>query len=315
MSEEQEDIKPEDIKQEESEQEEDEQEEDTKILKENEEEEEEENEEDDNDEDDDEELEPTAVEAKFSMAIVRMPSLTLAHGLTKSDLGRPDYTLFLTQHLSYTAVLRSLGLKILKLPSLPEFPDAHFIEDVAVITPEIAVITRPGAPERLGEIEHIRDILSDLRPLAAIEEPGTLDGGDVMRIEQTVYIGLSTRTNEEGAKQLAGILAPYGYETHLVPLVEGLHLKSSVNYIGRNTLLMTEAWASHPLFESFDKIIVPAEEAYAANSLLVKNRLLTPMNFPETQALLREAGFEILEIDATEMQKMDGGMSCMSLRF
>jgi dimethylargininase len=315
MSEEQEDIKLENIKQEESEQEEDEQEEDTKILKENEEEEEEENEEDDNDEDDDEELEPTAVEAKFSMAIVRMPSLTLAHGLTKSDLGRPDYTLFLTQHLSYTAVLRSLGLKILKLPSLPEFPDAHFIEDVAVITPEIAVITRPGAPERLGEIEHIRDILSDLRPLAAIEEPGTLDGGDVMRIEQTVYIGLSTRTNEEGAKQLAGILAPYGYETHLVPLVEGLHLKSSVNYIGRNTLLMTEAWASHPLFESFDKIIVPAEEAYAANSLLVKNRLLTPMNFPETQALLREAGFEILEIDATEMQKMDGGMSCMSLRF
>jgi dimethylargininase len=315
MSEEQEDIKLENIKQEESEQEEDEQEEDTKILKENEEEEEEENEEDDNDEDDDEELEPTAVEAKFSMAIVRMPSLTLAHGLTKSDLGRPDYTLFLTQHLSYTAVLRSLGLKILKLPSLPEFPDAHFIEDVAVITPEVAVITRPGAPERLGEIEHIRDILSDLRPLAAIEEPGTLDGGDVMRIEQTVYIGLSTRTNEEGAKQLAGILAPYGYETHLVPLVEGLHLKSSVNYIGRNTLLMTEAWASHPLFESFDKIIVPAEEAYAANSLLVKNRLLTPMNFPETQALLREAGFEILEIDATEMQKMDGGMSCMSLRF
>jgi dimethylargininase len=315
MSEEQEDIKLENIKQEESEQEEDEQEEDTKILKENEEEEEEENEEDENDEDDDEELEPTAVEAKFSMAIVRMPSLTLAHGLTKSDLGRPDYTLFLTQHLSYTAVLRSLGLKILKLPSLPEFPDAHFIEDVAVITPEIAVITRPGAPERLGEIEHIRDILSDLRPLAAIEEPGTLDGGDVMRIEQTVYIGLSTRTNEEGAKQLAGILAPYGYETHLVPLVEGLHLKSSVNYIGRNTLLMTEAWASHPLFESFDKIIVPAEEAYAANSLLVKNRLLTPMNFPETQALLREAGFEILEIDATEMQKMDGGMSCMSLRF
>ena len=315
MSEEQEDIKLENIKQEESEQEEDEQEEDTKILKENEEEEEEENEEDENDEDDDEELEPTAVEAKFSMAIVRMPSLTLAHGLTKSDLGRPDYTLFLTQHLSYTAVLRSLGLKILKLPSLPEFPDAHFIEDVAVITPEVAVITRPGAPERLGEIEHIRDILSDLRPLAAIEEPGTLDGGDVMRIEQTVYIGLSTRTNEEGAKQLAGILAPYGYETHLVPLVEGLHLKSSVNYIGRNTLLMTEAWASHPLFESFDKIIVPAEEAYAANSLLVKNRLLTPMNFPETQALLREAGFEILEIDATEMQKMDGGMSCMSLRF
>jgi dimethylargininase len=318
MSKELEDIKLEDIKQEDNEQEDDEQEGDVEIpeVKEAEEEEEEGDEDDDEDEDEDvEELEPTAVEEKFTMAIVRMPSPTLSNGLTTSNLGRPDYSLFLTQHLSYTAVLRSLGLKILKLPSLPEFPDAHFIEDVAVITPEIAVIARPGAPERLGEIAHIRDILSDLRPLAAIEEPGTLDGGDVMRIEQTVYVGISARTNEEGAKQLAGILAPYGYETHLVPLVEGLHLKSSVNYIGRNTLLMTEGWASHPLFESFEKIIVPAEEAYAANTLLVKNRLLTPMGFPEIQALLREAGFDILEIDATEIQKLDGGMSCMSLRF
>jgi dimethylargininase len=324
MSEELEDIKKEEtnqekdlelleVNQEEDEEEEDEQEDDLEASEVN--QEEDDDEEDEDEEDENEEPEPSVVEAKFSMAIVRMPSPTLAEGLTTSDLGRPDYTLFLTQHLSYTAVLRSLGLKILKLPSLPEFPDAHFIEDVAVITPEVAVIARPGAPERRGETEHIRDILSDLRPLAAIEEPGTLEGGDVMRIEQTVYVGLSERTNEAGANQLAQILAPYGYETHTVPLVEGLHLKSSVNYIGRNTLLMTVAWASHPLFEAFEKIIVPADEAYAANTLLVKNRLLTPMGFPETQALLREAGFEILEIDATEMQKLDGGMSCLSLRF
>jgi dimethylargininase len=276
---------------------------------------------DENDEDEDEDLdldeepEPETVEGRFTMAIVRMPSPTLADGLTTSELGRADYGLFLQQHLSYTAVLRSLNIKILKLPSLPEFPDAHFIEDVAVITPEVAVITRPGAVERLGEIEPIRDILSDLRPLAAIEEPGTLEGGDVMRIEQTLYVGLSARTNEAGARQLADILAPYGYETHAIPLVEGLHLKSHVNYIGRNTLLLTEAWASHPLFEAYEKIIVPAEEAYVANTLLIKNRLLTPMGFPETQALLREAGFEILEIDASEIEKMDGGLSCMSLRF
>jgi dimethylargininase len=275
---------------------------------------------DDNDDDEDEDLEleeeeeSAVLEGRFSMAIVRIPSPTLADGLTTSNLGRADYGLFVTQHLSYTAVLRSLNLKILKLPSLPDLPDAHFIEDVAVITPEVAVIARPGAVERRPEIEHIRDILSDLRPLAAIEEPGTLDGGDVMRIEQTVYVGLSQRTNEEGARQLAAILSPYGYETHAIPLAEGLHLKSHVNYIGRNTLLLTEAWASHPLFEDFEKIIVPAEEAYAANTLLVKNRLLSPMGFPETHALLREAGFEILEIDASEIQKMDGGLSCMSLR-
>ncbi|MFN2125364.1 MAG: dimethylarginine dimethylaminohydrolase family protein [Candidatus Promineifilaceae bacterium] len=292
----------------------DEEEDEEKVKAEVEEVEEVDDDEDDDDEDEEEE-EPAVMEGKFTMAIVRMPSPTLADGLTTSGLGRADYTLFLTQHLSYTAVLRSLGLKILKLPSLPEFPDAHFIEDVAVITPEVAVITRPGAPERLGEIEHIRDVLRDLRPLAEIEEPGTLDGGDVMRIEQTVYVGISGRTNQAGAEQLAAILAPYDYETHIVPLAEGLHLKSSVNYIGRNTLLLTEAWYSHPLFAEFDKIIVPAEEAYTANTLLVKNRLLMPMGFPETQALLREAGFEILEIDATEMQKLDGGMSCMSLRF
>jgi dimethylargininase len=255
------------------------------------------------------------VEGSFSKAIVRMPSPTLADGLTTSDLGRADYALFLQQHLSYTAVLRSLDLEILKLPSLPDFPDAHFVEDVAVITPEVAIIARPGAAERRGEIEHIRDILADIRPLAAIEEPGTLDGGDVMQIEQIVYVGLSDRTNEEGAKQLADILTPHGYEVHAITLVEGLHLKSNVNFIGRNTLLLTEAWAAHPLFAAYEKIIVPAEEAYVANTLLVKNRLLTPMGFPETHAMLREAGFEILEIDATEIQKLDGGLSCMSLRF
>jgi dimethylargininase len=299
------------------------QDEDLDLLDKNEEDENEDQDEDkdeDQDEDEEEDLESeeeeeeAIAEGRFSMAIVRIPSPTLADGLTTSNLGRADYGLFITQHLSYTAVLRSLNLKILKLPSLPDLPDAHFIEDVAVITPDVAVITRPGAAERLPEIEHIRDILSDLRPLAAIEEPGTLEGGDVMQIEQTVYVGLSERTNEEGARQLAAILAPFGYETHAIPLVEGLHLKSHVNYIGRNTLLLTKAWASHPLFEAYEKIIVPAEEAYAANSLLVKNRLLTPMGFPETHTMLREAGFEILEIDASEIQKMDGGLSCISLR-
>ena len=263
----------------------------------------------------DEELEPVIVEANFSTAIVRLPAPNLADGITTSDLGRADYALFLTQHLSYTAVLRSLGLNIIKLPSLPEFPDAHFVEDVAVITPEVAVIARPGSAQRLGEIEHIRDVLADYRPVAAIEEPGTLDGGDVMQIEQTVFIGLSERTNEEGATQLANILAEFGYETHVVPLEEGLHLKSNVNYIGRNTLLVTEAWANQPQFAAYEKIIVPPDEAYVANTLLVKGRLLTPMGFRETHALLREAGFEILEIAASEVQKMDGGLSCMSLRF
>jgi dimethylargininase len=254
------------------------------------------------------------IEGEFDIAIVRMPAPTLADGLSRSGLGRPNYSLFLEQHLSYTAVLRTLGLEIIKLPSLAEFPDAHFVEDVAVITPEVAVITRPGAEERRGEIEHIRDVLAEHRPLAAIEEPGTLDGGDVLQIDRTVYIGQSERTNEEGARQLAEILDGYGYETHIVPLAEGLHLKSSVNYIGHDTLLVTKEWADHPLFEKFAKIVVAPDETYAANSLLVMDRVLTPMGFPETQARMREAGFELLEISASEMEKVDGGMTCMSLR-
>lgn len=268
--------------------------------------------------DDDEEAEdaiPIEPFATFEWAIVRMPATNFADGLTNSNLGKPDYTTLLGQHMSYTAVLRTLGLEIIKLPSLADYPDAYYVEDVAVITEEVVVITRPGAKQRLGETEHIRETLAELRPLVEIVEPGTLDGGDVMRIDQTFYVGLSERTNKEGADQLARILGEFGYVTHAVPLAEGLHLKSHVNYIGRNTLLLSEAWVNHPLFAEYEKIVVPPEEAYAANTLLVNGRLLTPMGFRATQALLREAGFLILEIDATEMEKMDGGLSCMSLRF
>ncbi|MFN2135297.1 MAG: dimethylarginine dimethylaminohydrolase family protein [Candidatus Promineifilaceae bacterium] len=261
------------------------------------------------------EIPEPVVEAKFTYAIVRMPSPTLADGLSSGLFDRPEYSLFLQQHLSYTAVLRSLGVKIIKLPSLPEFPDAQFVEDVAVVTPEVAIITRPGAEERRGETETIRETLEKFRPLAAIEEPGTLDGGDVLRINQTVFVGLSKRTNEEGAAQLAAILEPLGYTVITVPIEESLHLKSDVNYIGRRTLLLTEKWAGHKLFKDFEQIIVPADEAYAANTLLVRNRLLIPEGFPETVNLLREAGFEVLEIVFTEPQKVDGGMTCLSIRF
>ncbi len=277
-------------------------------------------EEDDEDEDDEddvelEEEEPPEEFATFSCAIVRMPSPTVAQGITSSDLGPADYATMLQQHLSYTAVLRSLGLKIIKLPSLPDFPDAHFVEDVAVITTEVAVITRPGAEQRRGETEHIRAALAEHRPLAEIKEPGTLDGGDVLRIDRTFYVGISGRTNEAGVQQLQAILSEFGYEVVPVPLEAGLHLKSDVNYIGRNTLLLTERWVDNALFAGYEQIVVPAAETYAANTLLVNGRLLTPMGFQETHAALREAGFDILEISISEAEKMDGGLSCLSLRF
>ena len=251
----------------------------------------------------------------FTHALCRTPATTFADGLTSAELGRPDYELMLQQHQGYVKALQALGLLVEVLEPLPAYPDAHFVEDVAVLTPEIAIITRPGALARRGEEAHIQAALARHRPLAFIEAPGTLDGGDVMQIEDHFYVGLSARTNAAGAAQLGDILAAFGYGCTAVPLGASLHLKSDVNYIGRGTALVTPEWAAAPVFASYKKIVVSPDEAYAANTLLVNDRLLSPHGFPQTHHQLREAGFEVIELAASEARKMDGGLSCMSLRF
>ena len=248
-------------------------------------------------------------------AITRKPGEDFGDGLTTSSLGKPDYGRICRQHEDYIGALRSLGLEVTILDALPGYPDAYFVEDVAVVTREVAVITIPGAQSRKGETEHIMAALAIHRPIARIQPPGTLDGGDVMMVEKHCYIGLSERTNQDGATQLGGILRAYGYESTAVPLAGGLHLKSDINYIGRNTLLLTEPLSDLLIFDRFNQILVDAEEAYAANTLLVNGRLLTPKGFPRTKAKLLKAGFDILELETSELQKMDGGLSCMSLRF
>ena len=251
----------------------------------------------------------------FSYAICRLPGPDFADGLTTSGLGKPDYKRICQQHLAYVNALRSLGLEVTVLQPLPGYPDAYFVEDVAVVTADVGVITAPGAEARKGEAEHIVAALANYRPIARIETPGTLDGGDVMMVEKHCYIGLSERTNWEGAAQLGQILQGFGYEWTAVSLAGGLHLKSDVNYIGRNTLLLTEPMFDLQVFTGYDKIMVDEEEAYAANTLLVNGRLLTPQGFPRTKAKLVAAGYEIRELACSELQKMDGGLSCMSLRF
>lgn len=252
---------------------------------------------------------------EFTQAICRVPAETFAAGLTTAGLGVPDYDLMCHQHRAYVATLQQLGLQVEVLDALPAYPDAHFVEDVAVVTPEIAIITRPGARARRGEEQHIRAALAHYRPLVFIEEPGTLDGGDVLQVENDFFVGLSARTNAVGAEQLGQLLAPFGYTCTAVPLGKSLHLKSDVNHIGRNTLLVTQAWADTPLFARFERLVVPATEAYAANTLLVNDYLLSPRGFPETHHLLRASGFEVIIVEASEAQKMDGGLSCLSLRF
>ena len=251
----------------------------------------------------------------FKYAITRKPGNNFAAGLTTADLGAADYNLILKQHHAYVCTLQSLGLEVKILQSLPEYPDAYFVEDVAIVTPEIAVITRPGAIERAGEAEHIEPILTQYRPIARIQSPGTLDGGDVMQVGKHCYIGVSARTNEEGARQLAQILHQYGYQCATISVSGGLHLKSDVSHIGRNTLLISEALAESKAFINYDKILVDKEEAYAANSVLINDRILMPKGFPLTRSKLIAAQFDIIETETSEVHKMDGGLSCMSLRF
>jgi dimethylargininase len=262
----------------------------------------------------------------FTHAITRKPGMNFAQGITTSGLGTPDYELMLGQHEAYVQALRSLGLEVIVLEPLPDFPDAYFVEDVAVVTPQVAVITRPGTAVRQGEEAFIEPVLAAFKPVAHIEPPGTLEGGDVLPVDDHFFIGLSRRTNEAGAKQLGRILEGQGYgwtangvaatqRLRAVPVTTGLHLKSSVNYIGKNTLLLLPEYAAQPAFAAYHKMIVDDEERAAANSLLVNDQLLIPAGFPKTRQKVASLGFPIIELDMSETMKMDGGLTCLSLRF
>ena len=250
----------------------------------------------------------------LTRAILRRPGADFAAGLTAARLGAPDLALMLAQHAAYADALRAVGLEIEVLDPLPGFPDAYFVEDVAVVVPELAVVTRPGAPSRLGEADAIVAALARYRPVAGLAPPATMDGGDVLVAGDTVFIGLSTRTNESGAAQLARLLEPHGYRSRTVPVASGLHLKSSVTWLGGDMLLVGERYAGRPELEGFRHLVVDADEEAACNTLLVNGTLLTPARFPKTRRLLDRAGLPVIELDLTEARKMDGGLTCMSLR-
>lgn len=251
----------------------------------------------------------------FTHAIVRTPAPTFADGITTVLNAETSYPLMLEQHAAYVVVLEACGLAITTLEPLSAYPDAHFVEDPAVVTPEVAVVTRPGADARRGEADAIASTLAKFKPVAQIVAPGTLDGGDVLIVDKAVFIGLTDRTNEEGAAQLAALLAPYGYTAVTIPVGAGLHLKSSVNYVGNNTLLMSEALADRPEFAPYTRLISDPAEEYACNTLWVNDRLLMPAGYPATRALLEPLGLEIIELQTSEVRAMDGGLTCMSLRF
>jgi len=252
---------------------------------------------------------------RFRHAITRRPGHDLGAGLTTAGLGAPDFASALAQFDAYVAALRSLDVDVTVLEALPGFPDAHFVEDTAVMTPQFAVIARPGAPSRDGEQLATSEALEGVRPLERIGPPGTLDGGDVLQVGRHFLVGLSGRTDEEGARALGRLLESQGCTWAPVPVGAGLHLKSGVNAVGDRTLLVTADLADRPELSGYEKILVPAGEEYAANSLLVNGTVLVPAGFPRTRRLLEAAGLATLELDTGEFRRMDGGLTCLSLRW
>ena len=251
----------------------------------------------------------------FTYAIVRKPGDDFARGSTTSKLGTPRYELITKQHEAYIKALSSLGLEVIVLEALPNYPDAYFVEDTAIVTPDVAIITNPGNKDRQGEENTIERALAVYRKTIRIHPPGTVDGGDVLQVDSHFFIGISERTNREGAKQLGCIFEEYRYTWVTIYVEAGLHLKSSVNYIGKNTLLITEKFAYHNKFKDYHTIIIDKTEEYAANTLLINNSLITPKGFPNTIKKLEATGLGIIELDVSEARKMDGGLTCMSLRF
>lgn len=252
----------------------------------------------------------------FKHAIVRKPCPEMVHGLTSVSLGPPDYQKAMDQHASYIEALRSCGIEVLVLDADSNFPDSTFVEDVALCTSEFAIVTNPGAPSRNGERRGMKNVLQTFFDSTdSIEAPGTLDAGDVMKTGNHFYIGISKRTNQQGADQLIEILKKHQQTGEKVPLKEMLHLKSGVSYLEKNRLLVAGEFMNHRAFENFQRIKIDLEEIYAANSLWVNNRVLVPAGFPKTRKAIEQAGYETLILDVSEFQKLDGGLSCLSLRF
>jgi dimethylargininase len=255
----------------------------------------------------------------FTRAIVRIPGDNFAAGLTTVALGVPQIERVLAQHARYCDALAGCGLTLTVLDADLRYPDSTFVEDAAVLTERAAILTRPGAASREGEVDAMRPVVEGSFPTTySIEMPGTLDGGDICEAENHFFIGLSHRTNQEGARQLSAHLAAFGYTSSTIDIRAMnsiLHFKSGVSYIGDNTLVVMEELADDARFSEFKLIRVAVEESYAANCVRVNDRVLIADGYPKLQHQLVTRGFKPLVLDMSEFQKMDGGLSCLSLRF
>jgi dimethylargininase len=249
-------------------------------------------------------------------AIVRGVSPAAARcELTFLERRAIDYAKAVEQHAEYAALLARLGARVVSLPAETDLPDSMFVEDPAIVLDELAVILPMGVESRRREVPSLAAALAPYRPLESIKLPGTVEGGDVLRIGRKLFVGLTRRTNEEGIRQLRAIVAPHGYEVAAVPVTGCLHLKSAVTSVGHNTLLANRAWLDTAPFTGCDWVDVDAREPHAANALALGNTVILPTSFPRTRARLEARGFRVTPLDISELQKAEAGLTCSSLLF
>ena len=251
----------------------------------------------------------------FATAIVRDVPNTISAGITTADLGQPDADKAREQLRSYLAALEACGLEVILLDPDERYPDSVFVEDTAVVTDRCAIVTNPGAPERRGEVREVENVLVDLYgEVERITDPGTVDGGDVLQVRDHFYVGLSMRTNREGAEQLSAILHSYGFGVSFVGLRRFLHLKTGVAYLGGDDIVVAGELVERDEFRGFDRIVVPAEEEYGANCLRLDGRVLVAKGYETVGHGIAELGYEVTGLEMSEFRKLDGGLSCLSLR-
>ena len=253
----------------------------------------------------------------FTHAITRLPAKSAVAGLRAEDRGAPDIDAFRRHHGDYVAALRDTGAEVIELPALEAFPDSCFVEDAALCLPEGAILTRPGSPSRLGEAAEMAPHLAALyRDVRRMEGPGFLEAGDVLTTEREILVGLSSRTDAAGVAELSRLVADWGWTVREVKTPPGvLHFKTDCSLLDATTILATERLAASGCFDGYDVILTAPGEEASANAIRFNGSVLFAEGFPETAAKLRAAGYDVREIGNSEAAKLDGGMSCLSLRF
>ncbi len=250
----------------------------------------------------------TAITRKVSPAIEKCE-------LTHLDRQSISFEVATEQHEAYVALLRSIGCTVLTLDAEPTMPDSVFVEDAALVLDEVAVSTRPGAESRQAEVDSIRVALAPYRELIDIKAPGTLDGGDILKVGRTIYIGLSTRSNQAAVEQLRAGLEPHNYTVKTIEVKDCLHLKSAVSIVAKDVLLLNPAWIDPSLFPDMKIIEIDPSEPYAANAVLIGEDIIYPEEFPKTCAKLKAEGLKVHTVLATELAKAEGAVTCCSLIF